>query len=157
MTVNSSSLPERIISILASSWVRLVTFRLLIDIIWSPAFKPFTYASVFGLTLEEKEKWKVIRTFLFTYLPVELIMERENHYHLKRIHTKKTKNKNLFYIEPWRRKPHGRSFVWRTRRITIEEFISVINISAIVDIKNSWSFFALIYAYTTSMFHISIY
>lgn len=69
MTVNSSSLPERVISILASSCVRLVTFWLLIDITWSPAFKPFIDAGVFGLTLKRKRrtgKGQKIFLFIFT-------------------------------------------------------------------------------------------
>jgi hypothetical protein len=54
MTVNSSSLPERIISILASSWVIFVAFWPLIDRTRSPAVKPFSYAGVFGFTFGKK-------------------------------------------------------------------------------------------------------
>lgn len=54
MTVRSSSFPERVISIFASWWLMFVTFRLLIEITWSPALKPHAWAGVSGLTLERR-------------------------------------------------------------------------------------------------------
>ncbi len=81
ITVNSSSFPERVISIFASWWLRWTIFRPLIDITWSPAFKPYAWAGVSGLTLDRKNT-SVIRKkgqHLFSavsdlYIPAESIM-----------------------------------------------------------------------------------